>query len=361
MTGCPVKAYEKDPVTGIVKHLDDQCIGCQYCMFMCPYDAPKFNPARGIVRKCDMCSDRLAHGEAPACVQACPNEAIRITVVDQRRGRSRPRRRTPSCPARPARPTRCRRPSTRRERALPRNLLPADFYSVNPEHAHPPLVAMLVLTQLSVGAFIVDLLAHAARGRRGARAARHRNALFALALGLAALGASMLAPRAARATPSAPSSGSAPRGSAARSSPSRSSPGWPPRSRPRTSCRCGLSCPLPVSTLRPLLGAAAAVGGSLGVVCSVMVYAATGAPHWRGAADRRSSSSARAARARRGDGWSSRSAGARTCRAGAAFVPAAPPLAGRRSCGGLKLARRSGRLPPPAAIGSHRSASARPC
>ena len=28
MSGCPVKAYEKDPITGIVRHLDDQCIGC---------------------------------------------------------------------------------------------------------------------------------------------------------------------------------------------------------------------------------------------------------------------------------------------------------------------------------------------
>ena len=42
LSGCPVKAYEKNPVTGIVKHLDDQCIGCQYCILMCPYDAPKY-------------------------------------------------------------------------------------------------------------------------------------------------------------------------------------------------------------------------------------------------------------------------------------------------------------------------------
>jgi Fe-S-cluster-containing dehydrogenase component len=79
--GCPVLAYEKDAETGIVRHLDDQCIGCQYCVLKCPYDVPKYSKKRGIVRKCDMCQSRLAVGEAPACVQACPNEAIRIEVV----------------------------------------------------------------------------------------------------------------------------------------------------------------------------------------------------------------------------------------------------------------------------------------
>jgi formate dehydrogenase iron-sulfur subunit len=81
LTGCPVKAYDKDPETGIVRHLDDQCIGCQYCVFMCPYDVPQYSSAKGIVRKCDMCHDRLAVGEAPACVQSCPNQAIRIRTV----------------------------------------------------------------------------------------------------------------------------------------------------------------------------------------------------------------------------------------------------------------------------------------
>ncbi len=82
LAGCPVQAYAKDPETGIVRHLDDQCIGCQYCVLKCPYDVPKYNPARGIVRKCDLCSGRLAVGEAPACVQGCPNEAISIEIVD---------------------------------------------------------------------------------------------------------------------------------------------------------------------------------------------------------------------------------------------------------------------------------------
>lgn len=81
LEGCPVVAYEKDPLTGIVRHLDDQCIGCSYCILKCPYDVPKFNARLGIVRKCDMCHQRLAVGEAPACAQACPTQAIRIVNV----------------------------------------------------------------------------------------------------------------------------------------------------------------------------------------------------------------------------------------------------------------------------------------
>ena len=81
LAGCPTNAYEKDPVTGIVTHLDDQCFGCGYCELTCPYEVPKLNHRLGIVRKCDMCSGRLAAGEAPACVQACPTSAISITLV----------------------------------------------------------------------------------------------------------------------------------------------------------------------------------------------------------------------------------------------------------------------------------------
>src|SRR5437879_369526 len=84
LNGCPVLAYDKDPMTGIVRHLDDQCIGCHYCVMKCPYEVPQYSAKRGIVRKCDMCGSRLKQGEAPACVQACPSRAIRITLVDQK-------------------------------------------------------------------------------------------------------------------------------------------------------------------------------------------------------------------------------------------------------------------------------------
>ena len=65
LNGCPVKAYDKDPFTGIVRHLDDQCIGCQYCIMKCPYEVPKYSKKLGIVRKCDLCSSRTGGGGGP--------------------------------------------------------------------------------------------------------------------------------------------------------------------------------------------------------------------------------------------------------------------------------------------------------
>ncbi|HEX2659385.1 MAG TPA: DmsC/YnfH family molybdoenzyme membrane anchor subunit [Polyangia bacterium] len=274
MNGCPVKSYDKDPVTGIVKHLDDQCIGCQYCIFMCPYDAPKYNKARGIVRKCDMCSDRLAHGEAPACVQSCPNEAIRITVVDREEA-IQATEANAFLPGAPAPSDTLPTTVYHTERVLPRNMLPADFYSVHPEHAHLPLVAMLGLTQLSVGAFILNLLVHAIMGPLGDRRMEIANAVVSLALGMAALGAATLhlgRPKYAfRAFLGLKTS-------------------WMSREIIVFSKFAGLSLayaaaffvPQVSPGVRSAIGYATGVAGILGVYCSVMIYAVTKRPHWKG-------------------------------------------------------------------------------
>lgn len=281
MHGCPTRAYEKDPTTGIVKHLDDQCFGCEYCTLMCPYDAPKYNKSRGIVRKCDMCSDRLSHGEAPACVQACPNKAISIQVVEKAAVVQASEARTflPGAPA-PEHTL----PTTlyKTNKVMPSNMLPADFYRTSPEHAHPPLVVMLTLTQLSVGAFVTGLSIE--RLSEKAEANPIVQTAFATVVAVLALGASVLhlgRPRLAwRAFLGFRTSWLSREAIAfalfallaACYGVAASAPVWPVLAGHGSIIAAG-----------PFLQDAAGVAGALGVFCSVMVYAATRREQWSGA------------------------------------------------------------------------------
>lgn len=157
MHGCPTLAYVKDPETGIVKHLEDQCFGCQYCILKCPYDVPKYSKEKGIVHKCDMCQSRLKENEAPACVKSCPNEAISITIVNKEEVSSNPQEYVNISDL--SDPT-ITKPTTKYKtgREFPKNMISLDYFSVKPEHYHLPLVIMLVLTQLSVGTFLSGFL-----------------------------------------------------------------------------------------------------------------------------------------------------------------------------------------------------------
>jgi len=189
LLGCPVMAYEKDEATGIVLHLDDQCIGCQYCVLKCPYGAPQYNQDLGIVRKCDMCHDRLAEAEAPACVQACPTQAIRITTVSRddvvaasARGEFLPGAPEPGY----TQPT--TQYKTTRER--PSELVPGDINQLKRDHGHLPLVGMLVLTQLSVGVLSIAALLQFALEDAGMAVLIPALSSIALAAGLVGLGSS---------------------------------------------------------------------------------------------------------------------------------------------------------------------------
>jgi formate dehydrogenase iron-sulfur subunit len=159
LTGCPVLAYEKDPVTGIVRHLDDQCIGCQYCVLKCPYDVPKYSERLGIVRKCDLCHNRLSAGEAPACVQACPTQAIRVVTVKTFTTSEGTRVDTSDfLPATVAPAPDITYPTTRylSRRGLPAAIAAADASVLAPQPPHWPLVWMLTLLPLAVGCFTID-------------------------------------------------------------------------------------------------------------------------------------------------------------------------------------------------------------
>lgn len=186
LIGCPVEAYTKDLTSGVVVHSADACIGCQYCTWNCSYGVPQYNAERGVVGKCDMCHNRLSDGMAPACVSACPEGAIAIEIVNI----SEWRRDYLSADA-PGLPSADDSISTTRV-TLPENLIPdtgrVDLERVEPEHPHWPLVFMLVLTQLCVGAFAVlwllDLL--------GKGAGLTMAALASLGLAGISLGASTL-------------------------------------------------------------------------------------------------------------------------------------------------------------------------
>ena len=270
---CPVDAYEKDPITGIVRHLDDQCIGCKYCTMACPYDAPKYHAGEGIVRKCDLCSDRLLAGEAPACVRACPHEAIRVRVVDAAEAWAA----AESGAFLPAAPEPALTGPTTRYRSsrrLPADVEAADAHRLEAEHTHGPLVVMLVLTQLATGGLLFELA-----GRIGGTGSMSLGlvSLGALVLGLLASLAHLGRPRLAyRAVIGVRHS-------------------WLSREvvcfgafAKLAAASVLLGLVLPGAAERwPALGIGLAAGavasGVAGVACSVMVYRVTRRPAWRGA------------------------------------------------------------------------------
>jgi formate dehydrogenase iron-sulfur subunit len=80
---CPVGAFTKT-AAGPVTYNADRCIGCRYCMLACPFQVPAYEWENRlpIVRKCDMCADRLAEGRATACTEACPTGATKLGERD---------------------------------------------------------------------------------------------------------------------------------------------------------------------------------------------------------------------------------------------------------------------------------------
>jgi len=116
---CPTKATFKSP-DGITMMDFHRCIGCRYCMAGCPYGARSFNwqdprthiqtelnmsfptRERGVVEKCNFCTERLEVGLLPACVEACkvgglifgdiedPNSNVRKVLAERFTMRRKP-------------------------------------------------------------------------------------------------------------------------------------------------------------------------------------------------------------------------------------------------------------------------------
>lgn len=80
---CPTEAMHKDEQTGLVSVNDRHCIGCGYCHLSCPYSAPRVDRVKGHSVKCDGCIERVAAGEKPVCVEACPARALDFGPVGE--------------------------------------------------------------------------------------------------------------------------------------------------------------------------------------------------------------------------------------------------------------------------------------
>jgi len=77
VVACPTVAM-KQTKEGPVIWKPNKCIGCRFCMISCPFEMSKFeydewNPK---MQKCSMCFERLEEGQKPACVTACPTDAL---------------------------------------------------------------------------------------------------------------------------------------------------------------------------------------------------------------------------------------------------------------------------------------------
>lgn len=78
VSACIVGALGKTP-EGPVTYDAWKCMGCRYCMVACPFQVPAYEYSNALdprVRKCTFCFERIKNNRRPACVKACPNEAL---------------------------------------------------------------------------------------------------------------------------------------------------------------------------------------------------------------------------------------------------------------------------------------------
>lgn len=163
LQGCPTGAYLKLE-SGIVEHVADDCIGCQYCTWTCPYSVPVFQPDRRIVTKCDLCRPRLEQGHTSACVDACPTQAIGIEAVDVEEWRA-----DHAAADGPNLPPSDITVSTTRlilPDDVPAETWTAGDHALRPEHPHWPLIVVTLLTEVALGIMLARLLTPGEAGER---------------------------------------------------------------------------------------------------------------------------------------------------------------------------------------------------
>jgi len=83
LKACPAPGAIVQYANGIVDFHEENCIGCGYCITGCPFNIPRISKKDHKAYKCTLCSDRVAVGQAPACVKACPTGALQFGAKQQ--------------------------------------------------------------------------------------------------------------------------------------------------------------------------------------------------------------------------------------------------------------------------------------
>ncbi len=76
---CPTSALLKEKESGIVSHNQELCIGCGMCQISCPFGIISQRANSKTIVKCDRCPDL----NIPACVEACPTQALLFLEPDE--------------------------------------------------------------------------------------------------------------------------------------------------------------------------------------------------------------------------------------------------------------------------------------
>ena len=79
---CPTEAIRRTSDGGPVLLDQERCIGCKFCLFVCPFGVIDVSADGKAMIKCDLCVERTEAGELPACVTACPTGALEFVELN---------------------------------------------------------------------------------------------------------------------------------------------------------------------------------------------------------------------------------------------------------------------------------------
>lgn len=80
---CPTAALSREEATDVVRFDKARCIGCRWCMLVCPFGSIKPEKEGTGIVKCDMCAERRSDGKGPACVEGCPTHALKLEALEE--------------------------------------------------------------------------------------------------------------------------------------------------------------------------------------------------------------------------------------------------------------------------------------